>query len=149
MQEMYIYPISLYLLLSINLSLTGSKPSVIKDLPTIGPQPKEGSTLTMNCDFDGTPYPDIWWYKDEQNVTTAPGYTVTDDNRKMTLINMNRKIHAGKYQCIAVNTKGVKRSTLSTIDVTCRFRYCYIFFILTLLNIFSWSCGRAVKASFS
>ena len=80
--------------------------------------------LTLNCKADGTPDPEIRWFKDGLEVPTAPS---NPESHRVILptgslfflrVIQNKKEHdGGTYWCEATNKVGTARSRNATLEV--------------------------------
>ncbi|KAK2711523.1 protein sax-3-like [Artemia franciscana] len=79
---------------------------------------------TLQCSADGTPEPEITWYKDGEVVSVAPGDQISHRVALpggalffLRVIGGRRESDGGTYWCVARNTFGVVRSKNATLTV--------------------------------
>lgn len=66
-----------------------------------------GDAIILNCQADGTPVPEIVWFKDEHPVDPSPTGTIGIFNEGTELrISSIRHEDIGDYTCIARNGEG-------------------------------------------
>lgn len=66
-----------------------------------------GDAIILNCEADGTPSPEIVWFKDEHPVDPSPTGTIGIFNEGTELrISSIRHEDIGDYTCIARNGEG-------------------------------------------
>uniref|UniRef100_A0A671S8Q9 Vascular endothelial growth factor receptor 3 n=1 Tax=Sinocyclocheilus anshuiensis TaxID=1608454 RepID=A0A671S8Q9_9TELE len=73
-------------------------------------------SLQMECDVEGTPSPQLSWFKDNQPLHQISGIFLQDSNRTLSIQRV-REEDAGLYTCTACNQRGCVKSsaTLSVI----------------------------------
>ncbi|KAI1898037.1 hypothetical protein AGOR_G00068200 [Albula goreensis] len=69
----------------------------------------------MKCEVEGTPIPQISWFKDNQPLHPMSGILLQDLNRTLSIQRV-REEDAGRYTCTACNKKGCIRSS-ATVSV--------------------------------
>ncbi|XP_009306067.1 vascular endothelial growth factor receptor 3 isoform X1 [Danio rerio] len=72
-------------------------------------------SLQMNCDVEGTPFPQLSWFKDNQPLHQISGILLQDSNRTLSIQRV-REEDAGLYTCSACNQKGCVQSS-ATVSV--------------------------------
>lgn len=90
-----------------------------KDLPAVAPIPFEGMNFNLTCEFSGTPLPQIKWLQNGDEITSNGNYILQNNNKVLTMKNLQRNIHDGQYQCEATNSAGTAKSSLLTFKTGC------------------------------
>ncbi|CAI4229366.1 unnamed protein product [Auanema sp. JU1783] len=97
----------------IDTTRSDSKPSVV-----------EGHPVFLNCPVSGHPFPTLKWLKDGSSVETNDQIKITENGQALEILDA-RKIHSGRWVCIAENDAGVKELeidldvwTAPTVSVT-------------------------------
>ncbi|XP_050960376.1 vascular endothelial growth factor receptor 3 isoform X1 [Labeo rohita] len=72
-------------------------------------------SLQMECDVEGTPSPQLSWFKDNQPLHQISGILLQDSNRTLSIQRV-REEDAGLYTCTACNQKGCVQSS-ATVSV--------------------------------
>lgn len=72
-------------------------------------------SLQMECDVDGTPSPQLSWFKDNQPLHQISGILLQDSNRTLSIQRV-REEDAGLYTCKACNQRGCVHSS-ATVSV--------------------------------
>ncbi|XP_023705293.1 papilin isoform X5 [Cryptotermes secundus] len=70
-----------------------------------------GSDISIPCDVDGYPIPQVVWYKDEQLLEPSERIHITENNR-LLIVRANGS-DAGTYRCSASNQYGHSSSSIS------------------------------------
>uniref|UniRef100_A0A8D8UYH0 Protein turtle n=1 Tax=Cacopsylla melanoneura TaxID=428564 RepID=A0A8D8UYH0_9HEMI len=85
-----------------------------------------GDAIILNCQAEGTPTPEIVWYKDENIVDVSATTGVFNDGTELRISNI-RSQDIGDYTCIARNGEGqISHSARVIIAVYPYFpRWCY------------------------
>ncbi|TST60378.1 Vascular endothelial growth factor receptor 3 [Bagarius yarrelli] len=73
------------------------------------------ASLQMECDVDGTPSPQLSWFKDNQPLHQISGILLQDSNRTLSIQRV-REEDAGLYTCTACNQRGCIQSS-ATVSV--------------------------------
>ena len=81
--------------------------------------PREGVNITFSSDANGIPEPTFTWTKDGSAVTANDRISVSADNKKLSLTNVNRA-DSGEYRCVAANSVGIVNSNAATLTVHCK-----------------------------
>uniref|UniRef100_A0A4W4F492 Vascular endothelial growth factor receptor 3 n=1 Tax=Electrophorus electricus TaxID=8005 RepID=A0A4W4F492_ELEEL len=68
------------------------------------------SSLQMECDVEGTPSPQLSWFKDNQPLFPVSGILLQDSNRMLSIQRV-REEDAGLYTCTACNQRGCIHSS--------------------------------------
>jgi len=99
------------------------RPPIITEHPSSIIVPKN-EPITINCKADGYPEPVIHWYKDGQEVQTAPTHPhshrvvlPTGSLFFLRVMQTRRDQDGGVYWCEAINEIGRARSMNATLDV--------------------------------
>ncbi|XP_056124917.1 vascular endothelial growth factor receptor 3 isoform X1 [Rhinichthys klamathensis goyatoka] len=72
-------------------------------------------SLQMECDVEGTPSPQLSWFKDNQPLHQISGILLQDSNRTLSIQRV-REEDAGLYTCSACNQRGCVQSS-ATVSV--------------------------------
>uniref|UniRef100_A0A673JGM8 Vascular endothelial growth factor receptor 3 n=1 Tax=Sinocyclocheilus rhinocerous TaxID=307959 RepID=A0A673JGM8_9TELE len=72
-------------------------------------------SLQMECDVEGTPSPQLSWFKDNQPLHQISGIFLQDSNRTLSIQRV-REEDAGLYTCTACNQRGCVQSS-ATVSV--------------------------------
>ncbi|XP_066572635.1 vascular endothelial growth factor receptor 3 isoform X1 [Amia ocellicauda] len=72
-------------------------------------------SLFMKCDVEGTPTPQVSWFKDDKPLHHISGIVLQDSNQTLSIQRV-REEDAGLYTCTACNRKGCV-STSATVAV--------------------------------
>ncbi|CAH3014617.1 unnamed protein product, partial [Porites evermanni] len=75
---------------------------------------REGVNITFSSDAHGIPEPTFTWTKDGSAVTANDRISVSADNKKLSLTNVNRA-DSGEYRCVATNSVGTVNSNAATL----------------------------------
>uniref|UniRef100_A0A672TH19 Vascular endothelial growth factor receptor 3 n=1 Tax=Sinocyclocheilus grahami TaxID=75366 RepID=A0A672TH19_SINGR len=67
-------------------------------------------SLQMECDVEGTPSPQLSWFKDNQPLHQTSGIFLQDSNRTLSIQRV-REEDAGLYTCKACNQRGCVQSS--------------------------------------
>ncbi|KAM6977833.1 vascular endothelial growth factor receptor 3 [Aplochiton taeniatus] len=67
-------------------------------------------SLTMECDVEGRPLPQLSWFKDNQPLHQMSGIQLQDSNRTLSIQRV-REEDAGLYTCTACNQRGCVHSS--------------------------------------
>ncbi|XP_069673465.1 papilin isoform X4 [Periplaneta americana] len=70
-----------------------------------------GSDISIPCDVDGYPIPQVVWYKDEQLLEANERIHITENHR--LLIERANGSDAGTYRCLASNQYGQSSSSIT------------------------------------
>ncbi|XP_062855741.1 vascular endothelial growth factor receptor 3 [Trichomycterus rosablanca] len=73
------------------------------------------ASLQMECDVEGTPFPQLSWFKDNQPLHQISGILLQDSNRTLSIQRV-REEDAGLYTCTACNQRGCVHSS-ATVSV--------------------------------
>ncbi|XP_026796479.1 vascular endothelial growth factor receptor 3 isoform X3 [Pangasianodon hypophthalmus] len=73
------------------------------------------ASLLMECDVEGTPSPQLSWFKDNQPLHQISGILLQDSNRTLSIQRV-REEDAGLYTCTACNQRGCIHSS-ATVSV--------------------------------
>ncbi|KAK7887070.1 hypothetical protein WMY93_026691 [Mugilogobius chulae] len=88
---------------------------VIKGLPDVVAI-MEGKTLCLTCFVDGDPYPDIFWLRNDKQISFQGQFAMTKEHKCTTItINNVAMENSGKYSILVSNKYGSE-----TVDVTTR-----------------------------
>lgn len=88
---------------------TGKKVKTIKHfLPFLG------DSIILNCQADGTPTPEILWYKDANPVDPSSTVGIFNDGTELRISSI-RSEDIGDYTCIARNGEGQVSHTARVI----------------------------------
>lgn len=70
-----------------------------------------GDPIILSCLAEGTPVPEILWYRDNELVQTSPSLAVANDGTELRISSI-RQEDIGDYTCAAKNGQGsVRHST--------------------------------------
>ncbi|XP_051505452.1 vascular endothelial growth factor receptor 3-like isoform X3 [Myxocyprinus asiaticus] len=72
-------------------------------------------SLQLECDVEGTPSPQLSWFKDNQPLHQISGILLQDSNRTLSIQRV-REEDAGLYTCTACNQRGCVQSS-ATVSV--------------------------------
>ena len=75
--------------------------------------------MTLSCNATGDPVLTISWTRNGSLVTTSARISFSDDNKKLTIMNVNRT-DSGEYRCVARNRVGSYTSNAANLDVHCK-----------------------------
>ena len=98
------------------------------------PTVREGDNVTLFCNATGNPKPSITWTIDglTLNDTVHPRISLSSDNKKLTVKNVNRTDRHHKYRCLANNSDETIISDPASLNVQCEYdsltRYSYIIY---------------------
>ncbi|XP_069749000.1 vascular endothelial growth factor receptor kdr-like isoform X2 [Narcine bancroftii] len=105
------------------------------------------STVVLNCDVTGRPFPIISWYKNEKLVLPASGISL-ESGRRTLIIERAEHDDEGEYKCKATNEKGTvetsayisvleseEKSNLELIILVCTGVAATLFWLLLTLFI--------------
>ena len=82
-------------------------------------QLREGVSTTFSSDANGIPEPTFSWTKDGSAITANDRISLSADNKKLSLTNVNRA-DSGEYRCVATNSVGTVNSNAATLTVYCK-----------------------------
>jgi len=104
----------------------------------------EGTSLTLECFLNGTPYPTVTWYKDGVAITEGPDYVITVGNNNgepctLRIRRLNPAVHSGVYSVKAVNPGG-EATSLATVNVICEWQSVWRLSMHSILDVvyFNW-----------
>ncbi|XP_046401323.1 protein amalgam-like isoform X2 [Ischnura elegans] len=83
-------------------------PKIVNVLPGPNKIIKKGETLTLKCEVEGYPEPEITWSKKGKHLPTGEETKVATS---ITFVSVDRH-HNGTYECIAENTLGRAKTTI-------------------------------------
>ena len=108
------------------------KPSITTHPQLPGDTVREGDNVTLSCHATGDPVLTISWTRNGSLVTTSARISFSDDNKKLTIVNVTRT-DSGEYRCVARNRVGIDTSNAAKLDVQCKTSiFEYIHMIVTL-----------------
>lgn len=97
-----------------------------------------GDAIILNCQAEGTPTPEILWYKDANPVEPSATIGIFNDGTELRISNIRHE-DIGDYTCIARNGEGQISHTARVIIAG---KSCSLSFLSTLsiyyLAIQSW-----------
>lgn len=64
-----------------------------------------GDSIILNCEAEGTPTPEIMWFRDDKPVTPSDSVGIFNDGTELR-INKIRDEDIGDYLCVARNAEG-------------------------------------------
>ena len=64
-----------------------------------------GDSIILNCEAEGTPKPEIFWYRDDKTVEASETVGIFNDGTELR-INKIRDEDIGDYVCVARNPEG-------------------------------------------
>lgn len=64
-----------------------------------------GDAIILNCQAEGTPTPEIVWYKDANPVSTSPTIGIFNEGTELRIASIKNE-DIGDYTCIARNGEG-------------------------------------------
>lgn len=73
-----------------------------------------GDSIILNCQADGTPTPEILWYKDANPVEPSPTVGIFNDGTELRISTIRHE-DIGEYTCIARNGEGQVSHTARVI----------------------------------
>lgn len=67
----------------------------------------DGDSITLECQIDGQPEPNVFWEKDGEKIPNLPDFNI-DYNEGIARLSINRVFSEdeGEYTCIASNNIG-------------------------------------------
>ncbi|CAD6998037.1 unnamed protein product [Ceratitis capitata] len=71
-------------------------------------------SIILNCQADGTPTPEILWYKDANPVDPSPTVGIFNDGTELRISTIRHE-DIGEYTCIARNGEGQVSHTARVI----------------------------------
>lgn len=92
------------------LSMMMMNDATLKNHPLIFP----GDAIILNCQAEGTPTPEILWYKDENPVEPSATIGIFNDGTELRISNIRHE-DIGDYTCIARNGEGQVSHTARVI----------------------------------
>lgn len=104
-----------------------SSPKVLTTQPVIMQAPKftkpvkavtakSDEDIVLEAEFEGTPVPQIEWFRNNKKIQESENYKIVRDNNKTILkISKKAKQKTGKYEARATNPKGEARSSGSVV----------------------------------
>jgi membrane carboxypeptidase/penicillin-binding protein PbpC len=103
---------------SCELSMTFSAPSFGKSLPRSA-EVDEGEPLELKAKVEGSPIPNIAWFKDGEKITPDNHVKIStspDGTTKLTIVNV-KPTDCGAYKLVIANASG-ENSSLCAVAVT-------------------------------
>lgn len=103
---------------SCELSMTITAPSFSKQLPRSA-EVDEGESLELKAKVDGSPIPNVTWFKDGERITQDDHVkvcTLPDGTTKL-MINVVKPTDCGAYKLVITNSSG-ENSSLCAVAVT-------------------------------
>ena len=88
---------------------------------------REAGNITFSSDANGIPEPSFTWTKDGSAVTANERISLSADNKKLNLTNVNRT-DSGEYRCVAANGVRTVNSNAATLTVHCKKTLTYFLF---------------------
>ena len=90
-----------------NLSSPTVSPS-ITDFVVSDSDPAVGDDILLECCVDGTPLPDVEWWKDEKRISPNERISISTKNDFMFVLTINDTTaeDGGVYTCLASNIAG-------------------------------------------
>lgn len=73
-----------------------------------------GDPIILSCLAEGTPVPEILWYRDNDLVHTSPSLAVANDGTELRISSI-RQEDIGDYTCAAKNGQGSVRHTTKLV----------------------------------
>ncbi len=73
-----------------------------------------GDPIILSCLAEGTPVPEILWYRDNELVHTSPSLAVANDGTELRISSI-RQEDIGDYTCAAKNGQGSVRHTTKLV----------------------------------
>ena len=73
-----------------------------------------GDPIILSCLAEGTPIPEILWYRDNELVHTSPSLAVANDGTELRISSI-RQEDIGDYTCAAKNGQGSVRHTTKLV----------------------------------
>ena len=73
-----------------------------------------GDPIILSCLAEGTPVPEILWYRDNELVHTSPSLAVANDGTELRISSI-RQEDIGDYTCAAKNGQGTVRHTTKLV----------------------------------
>lgn len=64
-----------------------------------------GDSIILNCEAEGTPKPEIFWFRDDDPVAPSDSVGIFNDGTELR-INKIRDQDIGDYLCVARNAEG-------------------------------------------
>lgn len=92
-----------------------------------------GDPIILSCLAEGTPIPEILWYRDNELVHTSPSLAVANDGTELRISSI-RQEDIGDYTCAAKNGQGSVRHTTKLVVAGTVF-FLFLVWLLTLTQI--------------
>jgi hypothetical protein len=92
-----------------------------------------GDPIILSCLAEGTPIPEILWYRDNELVHTSPSLAVANDGTELRISSI-RQEDIGDYTCAAKNGQGSVRHTTKLVVAGTVFLL-FLVWLLTLTQI--------------
>lgn len=73
-----------------------------------------GDPIILSCLAEGTPAPEILWYRENELVHTSPLLAVVNDGTELRISSI-RQEDVGDYTCTAKNGQGTVRHTTKLV----------------------------------
>lgn len=73
-----------------------------------------GDPIILSCLAEGTPVPEILWYRDNDLVQTSASLAVANDGTELRISSI-RQEDIGDYTCVAKNGQGSVRHTTKLV----------------------------------
>ena len=105
-----------------------------------------GDPIILSCLAEGTPVPEILWYRDNELVHTSASLVVANDGTELRISSI-RQDDIGDYTCAAKNGQGSVRHTTKLVVAGMCFPCCFfpfkywraiIFFSLCAVDLQDW-----------
>ena len=83
--------------------------------------PLEGNHVTLSCNVDAKPEPNVSWTRNGFPINTIENARISISGHQKTLAIANlRRTDSGEYRCVANNSVGNSNSVASKLDVLCK-----------------------------
>ncbi len=109
-----------------------------------------GDPIILSCLAEGTPIPEILWYRDNELVHTSPSLAVANDGTELRISSI-RQEDIGDYTCAAKNGQGSVRHTTKLVVAGTVFSFNYFMAsnLNTNPNVLFWENKQTMRSKLS